>query len=188
MEKLTNDQGSRLLKLARAAIDNKLGGDSHVPRIADPSLLTNRGTFVTLKLNSQLRGCIGNIEPVKSICGGVCDNAVNAAFYDHRFAPLSDEEFKKIDISISVLSKAKKLSYSDENDLIAKLRPYKDGVILRQGSAGATFLPQVWEQLPDVEQFLTHLCRKAGLSENCWRDGDVEILVYQVQSFIEDSK
>ena len=188
MEKLTNDQGSKLLKLARAAISNKLGGDSHVPKIVDPSLLENRGTFVTLKLNSELRGCIGNIEPVKTIRDGISDNAVNAAFRDHRFSPLSDEEFNTIDISISILSKAKKLLFSDEKDLIAKLRPYRDGVILRQGRAGATFLPQVWEQLPDVEEFLSHLCRKAGLSVKCWKDDDVEILVYQVQSFQESSK
>lgn len=188
MEKLTNDQGSKLLKLARAAIDNKLGGDTHVPHIVDPALLANRGTFVTLKLNNQLRGCIGNIDPVKPIRDGISDNAVNAAFGDHRFTPLTDEEFNKVDISISILSKAKKLSYSDGSDLITKLRPHKDGVILRQGGAGATFLPQVWEQLPDVEMFLSHLCSKAGLSANCWKDGDVEILVYQVQSFKEDSK
>lgn len=188
MEKLTDEQGSKLLKLARVAIKNKLGGDSNMPQIADPSLVENRGTFVTLTLNSQLRGCIGNIEPVKSIHDGISDNAVNAAFCDSRFSPLSSEEFSNIHISISILSKAKRLLYRDGEDLITKLCPHKDGVILRQGRASATFLPQVWEQLPDVEQFLSNLCSKAGLSEKCWRDAGVEILVYRVQSFKEDSK
>lgn len=188
MEKLTNDQGSKLLKLARTAIDRKLGGDSHMPHIADPALLENRGTFVTLKLNSQLRGCIGNIDPVRSICDGISDNAVSAAFGDHRFSPLTEEEFDQVDISISILSKARKLSYSDGDDLIKKLHPHRDGVILRQGKAGATFLPQVWEQLPNAELFLSQLCHKAGLTANCWKAGEVEILVYQVQNFKEDSK
>lgn len=188
MEKLTNNQGSKLLKIARAAIDKKLGGDSCVSHTADPALLAKRGTFVTLKLNSQLRGCIGNIDPVKPICDCIGDNAVSAAFSDYRFSPLTDEEFEQIDISISILSKAKKLSYSDGEDLVKKLHPHRDGVILRQGKAGATFLPQVWEQLPSAEMFLSQLCHKAGLSANCWKDGGVEILVYQVQSFKEDSK
>ncbi len=183
---ITDDNGRKLLELARAVIDNRLGGDSSLPRIGDSSLLQKRGTFVTLKRNNQLRGCIGNIEPVNPIQDGIIDNAVNAAFNDHRFSPMTMEELSEIDISISILTEAKELIYSDENDLVAKLRPHQDGVILRHNRTAATFLPQVWDQLPQVEQFLSHLCLKAGLSKDCWRDGEAEILVYQVQSFKED--
>ncbi len=191
MKNLTEEQGDKLLKFARAAINSQFCGDGKVQQMSDitePLFLKNRGTFVTLKLKNQLRGCIGNIEPVKSIQDGISDNAINAAFSDHRFSPLSKEEFGDVHISISVLSHARKLSYDDYNDLLEKLRPYQDGVILRKGPAGATFLPQVWEQLPEKEQFLSHLCLKAGLSASCWRDTDLEILVYQVQSFEEDRR
>ncbi len=191
MENLTKEQGAKLLTFARAAIKSRFSSDGKVQQTADmtePLFLKNRGTFVTLKLKNQLRGCIGNIEPVKSIQDGVTDNAMNAAFSDHRFSPLSKEEFGDVHISISILSDAKKLTYVDYNDLLEKLCPYQDGVILRKGRAGATFLPQVWEQLPEKEQFLSHLCLKAGLSASCWRDTDLEILVYQVQNFEEDRK
>jgi AMMECR1 domain-containing protein len=91
-----------------------------------------------------------------------------------------------VHIDISILTPASTISYSDGLDLIRQLRPGVDGVILRHGSAGATFLPQVWDQLPQPEQFLGHLCRKAGLSERTWRDSHPEILVYQVQCFAEE--
>ncbi len=188
MENISKEQGGKLLKLARAVIDKQLGGGSHVPQLTDKSLLEKRGTFVTLKVARQLRGCIGNITPVKSIRDGISDNAFSAAFNDHRFSPLSREEFYNVHISISILSEPQKLNYRDGSDLLAKLTPNTDGVILRKGSAGATFLPQVWEQLPDAGQFLSQLCLKAGLAADSWKETDLEILVYQVQSFEEDGE
>ena len=107
-------------------------------------------------------------------------------FRDPRFARLNNQEFDKIDIEVSILTDPHPLEYRDSKDLISKLRPQVDGVILRKGSASATFLPQVWEQLPRPEKFLSQLCRKAGLPANEWQKGKLEILTYQVQYFEED--
>lgn len=178
--------GKFLLELARQTIQKELTENHESPTFSDPSLEKNSGTFVTLKLAGKLRGCIGNIEPVKSIEQGIRDNALNAAFHDHRFSPLTQEELDEIHIGISILSVPQVLEYGDSEELLEKLQPGVDGVILKEGSLSATFLPQVWLQLPEPEQFLTQLCIKAGLSRNAWRDSQPEVLVYQVQSFEED--
>ncbi len=178
--------GDYLLKVARRTIENRLAHKGDIPELENERLMVKSGTFVTLKIAGQLRGCIGNLEPVKSIYDGVKENAISAAFHDHRFPALTSEELKEIHIGISILTPPQPLTYKDGEDLINKLRPGVDGVILRQGRAGATFLPQVWTQLPDPEVFLGHLCSKAGLAETAWRDSLPEIEVYQVQSFEEE--
>lgn len=187
MDMLTNEQGVFLLKVARTAISQKLTGRGMIPTLEDTALQRTVGTFVTLKLDGQLRGCIGNIEPIGSIYEAISRNALNAAFSDYRFSPLTLEELDRVHIDISILTPATAVSYTDPEDLVQKLRPGIDGVILKQGLAGATFLPQVWEQLPDPQIFLGHLCRKAGLPERAWRDNHPEILVYGVQCFEEKS-
>ncbi len=186
MGTLSNENGRKLLSLARATIAGRLGKIYSLPKEMTPEFLEVRGTFVTLKKGTELRGCIGNIEPVRNIEDGIKSNAISAAFHDHRFSPLTIEELAKINISISILTEANELKYTDAQDLCAQLRPGIDGVILRQGRASATFLPQVWEQLPQAEQFLSHLCLKAGLSKDAWKDDLVEISVYQVQNFAEE--
>ena len=183
---LTAEQGAFLLRLAWLAIAEKLGGKEKIPATEDAAPQRKSGTFVTLKIAGQLRGCIGNLEAAGSIVDGIRRNALNAAFHDHRFSPLSEEELEQVHIDISILTQASPLIYSDAADLLKKLRPGIDGVILSHGSARATFLPQVWEQLPQPEQFLGHLCRKAGLPEKTWRDSHMEILIYQVQCFAEE--
>ena len=183
---LTAGQGALLLRVARLVIGKKLGRKEKIPAPEDAALQRTSGTFVTLKLEGQLRGCIGNLEPAGSIADGIERNAINAAFHDYRFSPLTKEELDRVHIDISILTAASSLAYSDGDDLLRKLRPGIDGVILSHGSARATFLPQVWEQLPQPEQFLGHLCRKAGLPEKTWRDSHPEILVYQVQCFAEE--
>jgi len=187
---LDNHQGSRLLELARSALEYRLGLSPGVTRndLDDGSFRQQCGTFVTLKSNDVLRGCIGNLEADGSIVDAVERNALNAAFNDHRFQPLKAEELDGITIDISILSKPEVLDYSDSEDLISKLRPMVDGVILRHGKKGATFLPQVWSQLPDPEQFLEHLCRKAGLSPGMWQQEHLDIYIYQVQCFEEDKR
>ena len=112
-------------------------------------------------------------------------NAINAAFHDPRFPPLSERELEKVDIEVSILTEPQPLEYADGEDLLTKLRVNVDGVIIRKGHASATFLPQVWEQLPDPEDFLEHLCMKAGLSSNAWRNTKLDVLTYQVQYFEE---
>ena len=183
---LTEEQGKTLLALARETISEELGGDSPAAIPEDPAFDTRCGTFVTLKINGSLRGCIGNLTPAGSVAEGVQRNAINAAFNDPRFSPLTAGELANVDIDISVLSQPHIVEYRDGEDLAARLCPGIDGVILTLGSAGATFLPQVWEQLPTPELFLGHLCRKAGLSETAWRDAHPKIEIYQVQCFEEE--
>ncbi|MFH1993429.1 MAG: AmmeMemoRadiSam system protein B [Pseudomonadota bacterium] len=185
---LNPQQGQTLLKLARQTLSEKFGRSSvkiDPDLLADKDFQARRGTFVTLTIDGQLRGCIGNLEASESIREGIRRNAVNAAFHDPRFPKLDAKELDKIQIEVSILTDPQPLEYRDSQDLIAKLRPHVDGVILRKGSAAATFLPQVWEQLPQPEMFLSHLCRKAGLPGDTWQKDRLEILTYQVQYFEE---
>jgi len=187
---LSQHQGQTLIKLARQTISQKL---EHISDKIDPDSLRDldfqesRGTFVTLTIDGRLRGCIGSLETTASILEGIRRNAVNAAFRDPRFPKLEAEELDKIEIEVSILTDPQPLEYRDGKDLLSKLRPHVDGVILSKGSAGATFLPQVWEQLPRPEKFLSHLCRKAGLPANEWEKGKLKILTYQVQYFEEEN-
>ncbi len=191
--KLTKAQGRVLVKLARQTIMEQLGHnpcrDDEVvspAALQDKELLAKRGVFICLKIGGQLRGCIGSLSASATIVDGVRSNAVNAAFYDPRFSPLSADELRDVELEVSVLTEPKPLDYKDAEDLIGKLRVNVDGVILRKGALSATFLPQVWEQLPDAEQFLSHLCMKAGLPSNAWRNTKLEVMTYQVQYFQEN--
>jgi len=190
--RLNEKQGQILLKLARKTISEELGIKSKQEQISpasdieEKSLQRRCGTFVTLKIRNQLRGCIGNLDASGPIIEGVKRNAINAAFNDFRFSPLTAKEFDKVEIEISILSEPKPLEYKDSNDLIKKLRPNVDGVIIRKGHASATFLPQVWEQLKRPEDFLSHLCAKAGLPSDSWKNSKLEILTYNVQYFEEE--
>ena len=186
-------QGRVLVKLARKTIKDQLGHDTPATisadlahALKDDSFQLHCGTFVTLKIKGQLRGCIGNLTSTESVLDGVKRNAVNAAFHDPRFSPLSKDELDRTEIEVSILSEPQPLAYRDGKDLIKKLRAHVDGVIIRKGHASATFLPQVWEQLPGAEDFLTHLCRKAGLPSDAWQNSELEVLTYQVQYFEED--
>jgi len=188
----TQEQGRALVRLARKTIMEKLGqkmnkndSDSLDLALADSVFQTRRGTFVTLKINGRLRGCIGNPGARESVLAGVRENALKAAFHDFRFRPLSDKELGRVDIEVSILTEPQPLEYLVSADLVARLRPNIDGVIIRKGSAGAIFLPQVWDQLPGPEEFLSHLCAKAGLSPNAWRNTRLDVLTYQVQYFEE---
>ncbi len=177
-----------LLKMARASISEKLGFSSNAQEIKgqDSAFLEKKqGVFVTLHKKGRLRGCIGNIEPVKTLKDGIVENAVCAAFRDSRFAPLAPEEFDLIDIEVSLLSRPQKLAFKDSQDLLSLLVPGKDGVIIEKGSCRATFLPQVWEQLPGCEEFLSHLCSKAGLSATAWKETGINVYTYDVQYFAE---
>ncbi len=185
---ITTEQGRILLAHARRTIALKLGRTEHSQETESPEVFRQNGaTFVTLKKRGQLRGCIGNLEPVGSIWDGIRDNALNAAFHDLRFSPLKPEEFEEIHIDISLLSPAVLLEYTDGSDLLTKLRPGIDGVILRLGPSRSTFLPQVWQQLPRTEDFLNQLCRKAGLHESAWQDMHPDIWTYQVVHSSEEA-
>ena len=185
-------QGQVLVKLARKTIMDKLGLDVSAPpsedllsAMEDECFKLHRGTFVTLTIKGQLRGCIGNLTATETVLEGANRNAVNAAFHDPRFSPLSKDELNRTEIEVSILTEPQPLVFRDGQDLIKKLRAHVDGVIIRKGHAGATFLPQVWEQLPQPEDFLAHLCMKAGLPADAWNNSELEVLTYQVQYFEE---
>lgn len=188
-------QGKSLLKLARKTIADSLGikwkrselDESFFQQMReDKNLQRESGTFVTLKKHGELRGCIGTILPVDSILSGIQQNSINAAFNDTRFPALKKEEFDQVTIEISILTKPVPLDYSGGNDLIQKLTPQQDGVILRSGPFQATFLPQVWEQLPEPASFLSRLCQKAGLAIDAWKHKQLDVLIYHVQHFEEE--
>ncbi len=189
---LTEAQGQALIRLARSVISARLAVEAESLSVSDDSavlkqaeLQQHRGVFVTLTVGGLLRGCIGSLVAVSCIVDGVRENALNAAFGDPRFAPLSVAELATIEIEVSILSQPQSLDYADGDDLVAKLKPNVDGVIIAKGGARATFLPQVWEQLPEPESFLSHLCQKAMLNTDAWRDGTLAVQTYSVQYFHE---
>ncbi len=185
---MSTEDRKALLTLARSAIEAKLvkGAKVKRPESLSPVLTSEKGCFVTLEKLGQLRGCIGTIEPVSSLVECVEENAQNAAFRDPRFPALTEEELQEIDIEVSVLSVPQRVSFKDGEDLKRKLEPMVHGVILSRGMHRSTFLPQVWKQLPDKEQFLEHLCLKGGMSPKAWQDPDTEVKVYQAEVFGEE--
>jgi AmmeMemoRadiSam system protein B/AmmeMemoRadiSam system protein A len=189
---LSPEQGHALVALARLTLADHFGVDAPTAdsrsldeQLADAALQARCGTFVTLKIDGQLRGCIGSLTAAAPLVTGVRDNALNAALHDPRFAPLKASELASVRIEVSVLTDPAPLAYTDADDLLARLRPGIDGVIIKKGFAGATFLPQVWDQLPQPDSFLSNLCRKAGLPADQWRRGDLAVQTYQVQYFEE---
>jgi AmmeMemoRadiSam system protein A len=187
-DQLTEEEGRYLLSFARKTIEQKifnLGAQLELESLDSNTFPEKRGTFVTLTIDGGLRGCIGNIVPQESLLDGVKANAINAAFRDPRFEPLSEKEWEKVKIEISILTDPKPLDYSNRRDLLEKMKPGSDGVILKKGYNQATFLPQVWEQLSEKKEFLTHLCLKAGLDGNEWEKGKLEVSTYQAQAFEE---
>lgn len=175
-----------LLTLARYTLENKLLDSGHnLERFNLPELQEERGLFVTLHLDDKLRGCIGRLEAHKSIYRNVIELSKAAAFEDHRFRPLTPKELPKVKIEISLLTTSEKVEGVSNYEKIMKIRPKKDGVILVAQNRNATFLPQVWESVPIREDFISELCRKAGLPSDYWEYGDIELSTYQVKYFEE---
>ncbi|ATE60246.1 AmmeMemoRadiSam system protein A [Thauera sinica] len=163
MNRDSTDLGATLLTLARQAIAHHLGLGP-APLISDDPRLHARGaTFVTLTLDGELRGCIGSLRRQRPLGEDVVANAVAAASEDPRFAPLPAGEFDDVHVGVSLLSEPEFIDFTDEADLLRQLRPHHDGLILFSGCGSATFLPQVWEQLPEPRNFLAALKRKAGM-------------------------
>jgi AmmeMemoRadiSam system protein A len=178
------DIGASVLPIARAAIarelDVALEADRSAPWLADPG-----ASFITLKKDGALRGCIGSIEATRSLLVDVEHNAVAAAFRDPRFPALRTVELTAITIEVSLLTVAVPLAgIALESHATAKLRPGIDGVILQLGARRATFLPQVWESLPDPFDFLAELKKKAGLAFDFWSP-ELRLSLYQVQKWSE---
>ncbi|MFH1789094.1 MAG: AmmeMemoRadiSam system protein B [Candidatus Altiarchaeota archaeon] len=185
---LTPEEEDFLLKLARETLE-KHYADGGAPSV-DEAKLTARlkalsGAFVTLNKHGSLRGCIGHITPQKPLYEAVIENVLNAALRDPRFSPVVNEELTDIHIDISRLTLPEELVFDGSDELLAKLVPGRDGVVLKYGGRQSTYLPQVWDQLPDKEEFLTSLCRKQGSPGDCWRKKDVVVEVYGAQVFEE---
>lgn len=184
---LGQEDRSTLLRLAREAIRHGLE-DGQRLRVDlseyDEVLRKQAACFVTLQKNGNLRGCIGTLQGYQPLVADVAEHAHTAAFGDPRFPPLSEDELDKIEISVSVLGEPEEINVSDEQDLCRQLVPGTDGVILEYGSLRGTFLPSVWESLPDCAEFVRHLKQKAGLAPDFWADG-IRIHRYRTESFSE---
>ena len=185
---LSDSERALLLKLAREAIDAAVN-DRPLPPVdlgqLPPALCEPGASFVTLTEDGELRGCIGVLEAYQPLVEDVREHAVAAAQEDFRFYPVRPKEVPFIKIEISRLTQPQPLDYASPDELVRRLRPGIDGVILRDGMRRATFLPQVWEKLPDPANFLSNLCAKMGVSENAWRKKPLAVWTYQVEEFHE---
>ena len=177
-------QGEILLGIARAAIAGRFGlmFEHHD---SDAFLAEPGASFVTLKHKGQLRGCIGSLQAHRRLLDDVRHNAEAAAFRDPRFSPLRADEYNQIQIEVSVLSPLTPLSAQDETTAIDQMRPGVDGIVLQCGNHRGTFLPQVWDSLPEPKRFLVELKRKAGLAPEFWSD-DVRLYRYHVDKWAEN--
>ncbi|HQN65440.1 MAG TPA: AmmeMemoRadiSam system protein A [Methylophilus sp.] len=176
--------GTILLPIARKAISEPLGIQS-MNVAEDAAWLHEIGaSFITLTQNQQLRGCIGSLEAHRSLISDVKANAFAAAFHDPRFRPLKAAELDFTEIEVSLLTEAEAMQYSSEQEALAQLQPGQDGVIFQFGAYRSTFLPQVWDQLPDAITFMAHLKQKAGLYPTFWHD-EVKLYRYSVRKWKE---
>ena len=187
-DQLTDGERHILLRLAREAVEFAVRGQPLPPldiKLLTPLLQASGASFVTLTIDDDLRGCIGALEAYQSLADDVRERAVAAALHDPRFSPVRENELSRIKIEVSRLTAPHLLEYSSSEDLLKKLNPHVDGVILKDNFRRATFLPQVWEKNPDPAEFLSHLCQKMGVRANTWQTAKLQVLVYQVEEFHE---
>jgi len=187
-DKLTLEEQQTLLRMAREAMESAVRGEK-LPPLNQSTLTTNLrekgASFVTLTIRGQLRGCIGALEPYQPLADDVREHAAAAALEDPRFPQVREDELSRIQVEVSRLTRPVLLEYKDADDLLSKLRPHVDGIILRDGFRRATFLPQVWEKIPNPSEFLDNLCYKMGASAGHWRNKHLDVLIYQVEEFHE---
>ena len=186
---LTDREKDLLLGLARRSIELAVNGKRlPVLELEDytPSLQEPGATFVTLTEYGELRGCIGALEPYQPLVQDVCEHAAAAAMEDPRFQPVSPREVSQLKIEISRLTPQEPLPYDRPEDLPRLLHPGLDGVVVRDGPHRATFLPQVWDQVRDPADFLSHLCMKMGASPGLWRKKLLQVSIYHVEEFEEE--
>lgn len=187
-DELTPEEKDTLLSLARQALEMGVRGEKLPPLELEtiPKRLREQGaSFVTLTIDGNLRGCIGALEPYQPLVNDVREHAVAAALQDYRFPNVKLEELPLIEIEVSRLTVPVPLTYDSPGDLLNKLRPNIDGVLLRDGERRATFLPQVWEKIPDPAEFLDNLCYKMGSAAELWRTKHLDVSIYQVEEFHE---
>lgn len=174
-DELSAQMKTTLLKLARQSLEASVRGVRFsMPKDVPDALMEKRGCFVTLTINGSLRGCIGYIEPIKPLCQAVAENAKSAALSDPRFPEVTIGELAEIVVEVSVLTRPGPLEYRDADDLVSKLVPGRDGVILQKGPRQSTYLPQVWDQIADKRAFLEQLSLKAGMPRDGWKTAEVK--------------
>ena len=184
--KLSSEDKNWLLNLSRTAITLLLETGKKITvneNIVPSSTKEKVAVFVTLEVKGKLHGCIGNIEPRSHLYLAVIENALSAAFDDPRFPEITNNDLKDLSIEISVLSNFAQINGTSNNERVSKIRPGKDGVILENGNRKAVFLPQVWVELPQKEDFLTHLSHKAGLTQAAWKLENTQFTTFQIESF-----
>lgn len=187
-DQLTDGEKQTLLRLAREAMEHGVRRRTLPPldkNSLTPILLEHGASFVTLTINADLRGCIGALEAYQPLVEDVREHAIAAALEDPRFRPVEESELNRISLEVSRLTAPHPLEYSSSEDLLAKLHPRMDGVILKDDYRRATFLPQVWEKIPNAADFLDHLCAKMGAKPNLWQSKKLQVFVYQVEEFHE---
>ncbi|MGE4295998.1 MAG: AmmeMemoRadiSam system protein A [Campylobacterales bacterium] len=182
---MTDAEKENACKLARSALECFLRqGQVIEPPAGLPAAFCEPGAaFVTLHLKESgaLRGCIGSIIPHRALSEDIIKNAIQAAVRDPRFDPVSADELAQIELEVSVLTPPKPLHYWNVPNMLSKIRPGIDGVIIYRDHHQATFLPSVWEQLPEKETFMQHLCAKAGLPPDAYLEGNLEVMTYQAE-------
>lgn len=185
---LSKNEKKILLTIAREAITHAVR-DEQLKKInlkEQSKLLRDPGaSFVTLTIADKLRGCIGTLEAKQPLILDVQEHAVAAALEDYRFPNVRDAELHLIKIEISRLTPVHLLDYSTPEELVSKLRVGVDGVLIKASGRRATFLPQVWEKVPNSEQFLSQLCIKMGVMPDLWRENYIQVYTYQVEKFKE---
>jgi AmmeMemoRadiSam system protein A len=187
-DQLTDGEKQTLLRLAREAMEHGVRG-MKLPLLdkdsLTPLLLEYGASFVTLTIHDDLRGCIGALEAHQPLAEDVREHAIAAALEDPRFRPVEENELSSIKLEVSRLTAPRELEYSSSEDLLAKLNPHVDGVILKDDRRRATFLPQVWEKIPKPADFMDRLCQKMGAKPGLWREKKLQIFIYQVEEFRE---
>jgi AmmeMemoRadiSam system protein A len=191
LQAFSREEQEQLLRLARRSLTEVVTNDKlpEVKTNAFPQKFAEvKGCFVTLTEYGRLRGCIGHIRPQEPLYKAVMDNTLNAAKRDPRFKPVRPDELDQVEIEISVLTVPEPLAFSSPEDLLAKLQPHRDGVVLQMDGRSATYLPQVWEEIPDKTRFLDTLAQKAGATAGDWRAPGTQVFIYRVECFKESEK
>ena len=185
---LTGSERRVLLSLARDALEAsvKTGVTPPLPQGLPERLLEEGASFVTLTHQGKLRGCIGVIEPFRALAEDVRENTMGAAFFDPRFPKVQIQELEGMAIEIAILSPLRQIEYQGEVELLRALRPGVDGVLVKTDEKRATFLPKVWDKIPDPNLFMGMLCRKMGVPEDTWQQQPLEIYVYQTADIGEN--
>jgi AmmeMemoRadiSam system protein A len=182
-EMLNHEEEQMLLTVAREAIIRAVHGDQapevDLSTLSQPLRETGASFVTLLSPGGELRGCIGTVEAYKPLAHDVQHNAVGSALRDPRFFPVGPDELDGLELELSILTPPQQLDFDGPEDLLTKIRPGEDGLIIRKGWHRATLLPSVWEKIPDPLQFMTTLCLKAGLRSDEWREPGMTVQVYQ---------